>query len=372
MKGNGFVPCSMVYPPKSQGRFIMKLALLSLTIIACVTLQACSILSPYTPVAKVYCPKIKGNSKPDPKSGKEMACHFSREYESNAITASYYSSTSTIALAGVLGLGAYKAAVASSGHQYLALAAGGGALYGTGLALYKPTREQIWIGGSAAMSCLIDFYSAFDTEKAAGLYKRKHAAIGAYKERYDAAIKIASMYNQQMAINVKTAAYAINRLQSNLQPTTAESYKAVASAIDESMPTKPAGVAATTVEDQEALAIIDWIDSVEKRHEEITTKSLKPKCSIFSSDFFIANFPSNGTLTLKTGTTEKYQILDGSGFYTIKSSPDSTAIESKFESNNGIRSIVLKGKTKTTAPVFLTFIDSDTGVSRTLEVTVTD
>ena len=358
--------------PKSQGRFIMKLALQSLTIVACVALQACSILSPYTPVAEVYCSETTGDSKPDPKSGKEMACHFSREYESNAITASYYSSTSTIALAGVLGLGAYKAAVASSGHQYLALAAGGGALYGTGLALYKPTREQIWMGGSAAMSCLIEFYSVFDTKEAVELYGKNHTALEPYEGRYNAAIKIAHKYDLQMKTNIRITANAVNRLQSNLQPTTAESYKAVSDAVQESMPSKDKNLRLDDNVDPNVLAVINWIDSVEERHAEIQRDSLKPQCSIFSSDFVIAGFPSNGKLTIKIGETKNYQILDGSGFFTIKSSPESTAIESKFESNNGIRSIVLKGKTKTTAPVFLTFIDSDTGVSRTLEVTVTD
>lgn len=353
----------------------MKLALQSLTIVACVALQACSILSPYTPVAEVYCSETTGDSKPDPKSGKEMACHFSREYESKAVTASYYSSTSTIALAGVLGLGAYKAAVASSGHQYLALAAGGGALYGTGLALYKPTREQIWMGGSAAMSCLMDFYSVFDTTEVSKLYGESKELLVDYKDTYNAAIKIAGKYDEQMKANIRIVANSVNRLQSNLQPTTAESYAAVSTAIEDSIPTPKQDLDApppTPITDPKALAVINWTASVNERHQEIQGNSLKPQCSIFSSDFVIAGFPSNGKLTIKVGETKNYQILDGSGFFTIKSSPESTAIESKFESNNGIRSIVLKGKTKTTAPVFLTFIDSDTGVSRTLEVTVTD
>jgi len=175
-----------------------------------------------------------------------------------------------------------------------------------------------------------------------------------------------------MKTNIRITANAVNRLQSNLQPTTAESYKAVSDAVQESMPSKDKNLRLDDNVDPNVLAVINWIDSVEERHAEIQRDSLKPQCSIFSSDFVIAGFPSNGKLTIKIGETKNYQILDGSGFFTIKSSPESTAIESKFESNNGIRSIVLKGKTKTTAPVFLTFIDSDTGVSRTLEVTVTD
>lgn len=351
----------------------MRISHASVLVIGVATLSGCALFSPYTPVAERFCTEPE----PLPGSGRAESCHFSKTFEFNAQSTAYFSSGSTVALAGVLGLGAYKSIVASSGHQFVALAAGGGALYGTGLALYKPTREQIWMGGSAALSCLDNFYR--DLDPAVGTYYfNKLTAVQkqAIEVDYLRVLGLTEMYDDQYKANVRSLANSINRLISTLQPTAAESYSAVSGAIGDAtddinkgqFKMKLAPGAQAISEDARRLSI--WMSDAINRHKDITDNHLKPQCAIFSSDFVIADFPSDGKLTIKKDTKKQYTILDGSGFFNIKKSPDSTNVVAKFVSENKVRLIIIEGKAVTTEPIFVTFIDSETGISRTLEVTV--
>lgn len=341
------------------------------------TVNGCAMLSPYTPVAERFC-----NSIPPPRdaSGRAESCHFSQTFENNAQNTAYFSSTSTIVLAGALGLGAYKSIVASSGHQYVALAAGGGALYGTGVALYKPTREQVWMGGSAALSCIDNFYSDLDPAVGEYYYKKltpeQRAKIST---EYLSIMFLAEMYDDQYKANVQNLAKSINQLLSTLQPTTAQSYSTVKTSINESIASISKSELTTKLvisETQDAennkavLALANWMVRAFERHTQIKTNHLKPECSIFSSDLVVAEFPLDGKLKLKKDAKQQYTILDGSGLLTIKKSPDSTNVVAKLESSNNIRSFVIEGKAITTEPIFVTLIDSNSGASRTLEVTV--
>ncbi len=348
--------------------------------ICIVIVNGCAMLSPYTPVAEHFCTPTPSIPKPKDGSGRAESCHFSQIFERNAQNTAYFSSTSTIALAGILGLGAYKAIVASSGHQYVALAAGGGALYGTGLALYKPTREQVWMRGSAALSCIDEFYSDFDPAVGEYYYQKLiQKQRDSIKLEYLTAMFIVGLYNEQYIANVRKLASSANSILSTLQPTTEQSYSAVRSSIDETVAGIPKDNLRAKLKTEEplsdenneaALALSAWIYRAIEQHKKIQTENLKPQCSILNSDFVIAEFPVDGKLKLKKDSEEKYTILDGSGFFTIKKSPDSASVLARFDSSNKVRLIVIEGKAVTAEPIFVTFIDSDSGVSRTLEVTV--
>ena len=334
-------------------------------------LSGCAMFSPYTPVAEISC---KAVPVPLPNTGRFESCHYSKEFEKNAQTTAYYSSGSVVTLAGVLGLGAYKSIVASSGHQYVALAAGGGALYGSGLALYKPTREQVWMAGSAALSCLDSYYQAFDPAVGEHYFNLLGAQKDSVQAEYLKALVIAEAYDEQYKANTRYLASYINKLMSTLQPTTAESYAAVAGAVKESVVgIKKDDFATTkaTLTSKAGLKFALWVVGVIERDAEIREHKLEPQCKVFSSDFVIAEFPIDGKLKLKKDEKKTFTILDGSGFFSIKKTPDSASVLATFESTERVRKIVIEGKVVTTDPVFVTFIDSEPGVSRTFEVTVT-
>jgi hypothetical protein len=84
-------------------------------------LASCALFNPYV---QSIAPETKTAT------GSQLASKIRMELQGKTNGLAYWQSGSSLALAGALGLGGYKAVTAGNGHQVAALAAGSASLYG--------------------------------------------------------------------------------------------------------------------------------------------------------------------------------------------------------------------------------------------------
>jgi hypothetical protein len=309
----------------------------------------------------------------------KLSNKLKEHFQSSAASLSRTSNSTTIAIAGLLGLGAYKGITDGGKSQIAALATGAGTLYGAHSAMYTPTREQLFQRGVKALNCLDGFYADITPEigeQLAEHYKATRAdAWPVYEERYETAFEIAVFHANSYRDRVLGVAADLNILLSNAQPTPAESNAKIASAIYNSIPdigeNGSTGQKLLNVRQQSQVAAIfpkleRWVKRIEFADNRIS-KSNPDSCNLQGVPVIrILGIENQGSVTMEPGTTSTHAITNASslltsGVYPTGSEADKQAVSAMLISEGGNFAIRLEAKSATEKPVVIKITDNGNG-----------
>ncbi|MHC8334112.1 hypothetical protein [Pseudomonas sp. LB3P25] len=364
--------------------------------VTCSLLTSCALFNPYISTAT-----IEKREKSNPTY--DLSNALRAKFESNAQQLAYWQSGSTAVIAGLLGLGAYKGVTGGGSHQIAALAAGSGVIYGTSTALYSPSKEQIYIAGAAALLCLDEQYSWFDSEAGAKLYLELLAldstAEADFKVGFGEAYSIAVQQESSYKTNVLTVGTQVNSLVAGQQPTAELSYAHVSSAISTAFVSpssepktdapktifwKATSSTAKPVCDQACMqerekrikelrfALTNWINATNYRNARLTTD----QCSVLGEDSLSITGVRQGTPeVLDVGSKTTYPILNTTGrlgaFVKSSKAAEQGAVTAKITTQNGLFFVEVEGVSATTVPVNVYVSDYGKGrATKGFQVTV--
>jgi hypothetical protein len=192
-------------------------------------LASCALFNPYV---QSIAPETKTAT------GSQLASKIRMELQGKTNGLAYWQSGSSLALAGALGLGGYKAVTAGNGHQVAALAAGSASLYGFSAAQYKPTREQLYHRGVQAVMCVESIYERASLEEGNELIRRiaqLKAGSGAVSitNAYSlyGAISRAKAFDRVYKEKLVEIVAALNNYLAALQPAPEVTYRIISDAI---------------------------------------------------------------------------------------------------------------------------------------------
>jgi len=282
--------------------------------------------------------------------------------EVSASSQSWYSKSSSTALAALLGLGAYKGVTGGGGHQIAALAAGAGVTYGLHEVLYTPTREQIYLGAVDTLLCLDRIYDGFDPSVGEGLAAKyfQHPRWPEYATTYYRYLSLAQRYNAQYRYRVLQVPAAVNQRLSAQQLTAGQSYALISNAISIKN--------SANVKDNKSLAapgdngrtdaasffsdVEDWGQQVTQRHADFTDDQCKGGGALAPS-IVLPNDDAMQTIAVSSKTQFPLQNTSGilSTSVTPQDNSDKNAVESKIISEKGAFWLEISGKAATTKPV---------------------
>jgi len=207
---------------------------------ACSLMVSCAHYNPYFNSAKVS----EGTDAVDdgkPKKAYALSQAIQIELVNKANALANEENNTTLALAGALGLGAYKAAT-GGGHQVVALASGAGALYGVNQALYDQGLATKLHQTVSSLLCLDGAYNNIDPDRG-GEIAAKIKAISPelwsnnFEASYQAALKNIAPWTEQYTTNIKIVVSTLNQRIAAGQLGPEDRYKLIVSSL------KPAGAA---------------------------------------------------------------------------------------------------------------------------------
>lgn len=361
----------------------MTIRLLKLMGLGTTTLLAsCALFNPYIQ-----------NTAPDTQgtTGSQLASKIRQELKDKTNGLAYWQSGSSLALAGALGLGGYKAVTAGNGHQVAALAAGSASLYGFSAAQYKPTREQLYHRAVQAVVCVESIYEPVSLGEADDLIRR----IGALKvtsgkvtianapSLYGAITKARSFDNAYKEKLVQIVA-ALNNYLAALQPAPEVTYRILSEAIS-SRPAPPADSEPFVPERSVARAIAitgnfsaeeqlqadlladeanEWIARIDAT--TVGFDSDAGGCNPFQGQSpSIQGLPAGQTLSMVAGAQERFLILNSSGdlrvAYTTQDTIDQGAAEIRVITENKSYWVEVKALRATRKPLKAYLTDGQKG-----------
>ena len=207
------------------------------TLVACSLLASCAHYNPYFNTAKVSAgDEATDDGKPKKAYALSQAVQIELVDKSNALANE--ENNTTLALAGALGLGAYKLAT-GGGHQVVALTAGAGALYGVNQALYDQRLSAMLHETVSALLCLDGAYNNVDPDKGtriAAKIKAINAQLWAsdFEASYQNALKNIAPWTEQYTTNVKLVVSTLNQRIANGQLGPEDRYKLIVSSLNTS------------------------------------------------------------------------------------------------------------------------------------------
>lgn len=309
----------------------------------------------------------------------KLSNKLKEHFQSSAASLSRTSNSTTLAIAGLLGLGAYKGVTDGGKSQIAALATGAGTLYGAHSAMYTPTREQLFQRGVKALNCLDGFYADITPEigeQLAEHYKTTRAdAWPAYEERYETAFEIAIFHANSYRDRVLGVAADLNILLSNAQPTPAESNAKIASAIYNSIPeigeNSLTGQKLLNARQQSQVAAIfpkleRWVKRTKFADNRIS-KSNPDSCNLQGVPVIrILGIENQSSVTMAPGTISTHALANTSslltsGVYPTGPETDKQAVSAILISEGGSFAIRLEAKSVTTKPVAIKITDNGNG-----------
>lgn len=370
--------------------------------LACFLLTSCALFNPYVSTASIEQCK-KSNSVYD------LSCALRAKFENNAAGLAYWQSGSTVLLAGMLGLGGYKGITGAGSHQIAALAAGGGVIYGTSTALYRTSKEQVYISGVAALLCLDNHYRLFDSTAGADLFRKllelDSTAETEFRTAFIEAYSIAVEREASYKTKVLTVGTQVNALIAGQQPTAGVSYAHVSSAIsaafvsspDTQKPGEPeknvwarAFSLLSPLGDQKRFKereerarqikqlradLANWINSMVKLNTWLDTTA-SDQCSVLGEDSLsITGVTQGKPEALEAGLKNTYPILNTTGrlaaFVKAPKATEQGAVTAKIITENGLFFVEVEGVSVTTAPANVYVSDYGKGrATKGFQVTV--
>ncbi|MGB4074142.1 hypothetical protein [Pseudomonas sp.] len=340
-------------------KLILCLPLITLT-------SSCVILDPYIPTTKIEVDTIEVKH-----PVKLLSQKYRKKFESYASELSQVSNSATVALAGLLGFGGYKGVTGGGGHQIAALGAGAGVTYGLHGALYKPSREQIYLSGVSALNCIDKLYSGFDSGRGEDLAKNYLDDTDwlSYKDRYYAALIMVRKYEDEYKSRVLDVPATINVMLSAEQPSPEQSYAFISSVITSNIPAPKAVVPKVAAALGGATSLYpdleDWVSQSEQLSTAFKDNPSK-ECPIAGGLApRIVKVGDSLITKLNANSVTQFPIQNTSGVIGVSAKPqdatDKNALETKILADKGEFSIEINAKTKTTKPIFITVVDYGKG-----------
>lgn len=344
-------------------------------------LASCALFNPYV---QSIAPETKTAT------GSQLASKIRMELQGKTNGLAYWQSGSSLALAGALGLGGYKAVTAGNGDQVAALAAGSASLYGFSAAQYKPTREQLYHRGVQAVMCVESIYERASLEEGNELIRRiaqLKAGSGAVSitNAYSlyGAISRAKAFDRVYKEKLVEIVAALNNYLAALQPAPEVTYRIISDAIG-SRPVPPpdgtknawsAGLAPISINGrfnaQQQLQAALLADEANEWIARIYTTapgfdSDAPGCNPFQGQVpSIKGLPSGSTLDMVAGGQERFLILNSSGdlriTYATQDSSDQGAAEIRVITENRSYWVEVKALRQTQKPLKAYLTDSQKG-----------
>lgn len=368
-------------------------------IVLCPLLTSCALFNPSLGTATIE------QNHPGA-SGAEISLQLKRALQSKSGQLAYWQAGSTVMMAGLLGFGGYKVVTDGGSHQVAALMAGGGALYGTNLALYKPTREGMYARAVSSIQCIDGAFSPFNTATGLSLkdaiYRLSPTTWSTLDDSFQSAYSLASEYDHKYKQSVLQVATDLNVYLADMQPSPENTYRILTRAIGQQI-TKPdkgqvsqaittqtsmfaSNIAGSSMDKARAsqersiqltnlvTRLYAWIDSVESAHRSFNANDVAA-CSGLSINFAIAGVTEGAAVTLSADSTATYQIIDTSGKLVAYALPidasDAGKVTTAITTSDGVFNLRLTATTQTTKPVRVTVKDNGKlGASVTFEVTV--
>lgn len=343
-------------------------------------------------------------------SGSEVSIQLAKELQSKAGQLAWWQAGSTVAMAGMIGLGGYKVATEGGTHQIAALIAGSATLYGTNMALYKPTREQMYAKTVSSLKCIDVAFIGFDT--AIGLYlkdeitKLSPATWETLDTSFIEAYAIAKRYDDQHKQLALQIVADLNVYLANMQPSPENTLGILKRSINQQItPIDQSQVQRVINNDTFTFAAVAgdntetakykvtklaehrrklktlvaemtaWIQGIDKNQDTYDPNSIAT-CAGLNINFGIAGVAEGTTVSVAPGTTKTFQIIDTSGkletFAIPRASNDAGTVSVSITTNNGIYNLQVTAlPQKTTNPVGVTVKDNGKyGASVSFEVIV--
>lgn len=334
-------------------------------------LSSCVVFNPYISTAEIE-EKVIGTSNSPPKM---LSRSYRKKFESYASELSQISKGTTVVLAGLLGLGGYKGVTDGGSHQFAALGAGAGVTYGLHRALYKPSREQIYMGGANALICIDRVYEGFDSSLGKKLASKYYSddLWPAYADRFYTTLSMVQQYETEYKYRVLAVPALINKQLSTEQPSAEQSYAFISSAISlntpslSSAPTPAAGEVSMPIENpaQKFSDLEDWVAQSEQLDTAYKANPNKD-CPTSGNLAPIIVRQNNEAITkLSVNSKSQFPIQNTSGSLassiTPQNSNDKDAIETKILVDKGVFSIEIDAKAKTNKPIWVTVVDYGNG-----------
>lgn len=315
-------------------------------------------------------------------STKNLSLTLQEEFQASATSLSRASNTTVLTIASLLGFGAYKGITDGGKSQIAALGAGAGTLYGLHSTMYTPTREQLYQRAVKSLICLDDLYADIDPAKGESLAKRYKTLPkwAYYQDRYDSAYELAVMHENSYRSRVMQAAADLNILLSNGQPSAAESYARVSSAIKTKIadiaPQDEKNLLLLLVPERDFPDLARWVARTEIASKKINLNN-PDSCNLSSLPVLrVLGVDNQGTIELKKGETRTLPITNNSSvistnIYPTGNDSDKDAVTSMLVSEGGAFAIRLEAKKITKDAIAVKLTDAGNGnVSTIFFVTV--
>jgi hypothetical protein len=362
--------------------------------LVCTTLTSCALFNPYISTTDF-------SDTADGQDGYSLSSEMRQRFENNARALAYWQSGSTVAIAGLLGLGAYKGVTSGGSHQIAALAAGGAVVYGTSSALYRPTTEQIYIAGTSALLCIDKQYRGFNPKIGLQLYTNlavlDEGEAGMLEETFNQAYSIAVKRENQYKANVIDIGVQVNSIIAGQQPSAEQSYAHVSGAItagvkppvtagtpDESpklaselSATEWALTSGTLGEIKQAknakaivaakVALNSWIKETTSLNDELGPKNSE-QCLVAADDAIaVTGVSEEGIEELEIGSSRAYPIVNTTGrlaaFVKAPRASEQGSITAKITTENNLYFVEVTAVAATTSPAVVYITDYGKGRS---------